>query len=405
MLAPLLRDVPGVDEQADELLHIPDGIGSTPLHVAAEHGSPEAVAAMLAACDKSPLIPTDVTVNRPNEVGNTALHRAARHGHAAVVALLLRAGADPRLDNTAAETAADLATKAGHHEVAGLLHTAAHTVRHTPVVAPSAALGAEPDDPEVRDRLKTALAECYGAVKTDAVRYYSEYNKHLIAGGGEAQAHRDALEVLSNDLEAAAASAGVPVRQPDMPKAPLDLDPGTQSPASRSKYIKELGKALKPAGKAVERAVKAICAKLDAKYCRGPSKRPKHMLDKAALRYRGEIRRVTDVERFAIVCVDLDQMAHALREVNSALTIVRIKNRFKKRLNTAALSAGYRDCQVLVSPPGSQALVEIQFQLGVVNAVRESAGEPGKKRYAAFRTAKAHLRAEFPNAGLWSDSA
>ena len=381
--------------------HIPDAIGSTPLHIAAEHGSPEAVAAMLGACDRSPLIPTDVTVNRANEVGNTALHRAARRGHTDVVALLLQAGADPRLDNSAAETAADLASKAGHHEVAGLLHTAAHTIRHNPV-ARCVAAAADPDDPEVRDRLKTALAECYGTVKTDVVRYYTEYNKHLVADGGEAQAHRDALEALSTDLQAAAESTGGAVRQPDLPKAPLDPDPAKQSPASRSKYIKELGKALKPVGKEVERVVRAICAKLDTKYYRGPSKRSKHVLDKAALRYDGEIRRVTDVERFAVVCIDLEQMSHALREANSALTIVRIKNRFRKRLNTAALSAGYRDCQVLVSPPGSQALVEIQFQLGVVNAVRESAGEPGRKRYEAFRTDKARLRDEFPNAALWS---
>ena len=109
------------DEQAEELLTVPNDVESTPLHVAAEHGLPEVVAAMIAACERSRSITTDAIVNLPNKYGNTALHCAARKGHVAVISVLLSAGADRQRDNDLLETAAELASKAGQHEAANAL--------------------------------------------------------------------------------------------------------------------------------------------------------------------------------------------------------------------------------------------------------------------------------------------
>ena len=109
------------DEQAEELLTVPNDVESTPLHVAAEHGLPEVVAAMIAACERSRSITTDAIVNLPNKYGNTALHCAARKGHVAVISVLLSAGADRQRDNDLLETAAELASKAGQHEAANTL--------------------------------------------------------------------------------------------------------------------------------------------------------------------------------------------------------------------------------------------------------------------------------------------
>ena len=109
------------DEQAEELLTVRNDEESTPLHVAAKHGSPEFVAAMITACDRSSSLAIDVIVNLQDKDGNTALHCAARKGHLDVISVLLRAGADRQSDNNEAETAAELARKAGQHGAAETL--------------------------------------------------------------------------------------------------------------------------------------------------------------------------------------------------------------------------------------------------------------------------------------------
>lgn len=77
LLAHLIRDLPGIDENAEQLMFIPDAIGSIPLHLAAEFGSVEICQALIGACRR---IPVRVMVDVKNDVGNTPLHRAARRG-------------------------------------------------------------------------------------------------------------------------------------------------------------------------------------------------------------------------------------------------------------------------------------------------------------------------------------
>lgn len=99
----------------------PDGLGVTPLHLAALHGHAEACRRLLAAgahlvvdslsaegysplhnaalgpsaeCVEA-LLAAGANAGQAHPCGPTALHLAARAGHAAAAELLLRAGASP----------------------------------------------------------------------------------------------------------------------------------------------------------------------------------------------------------------------------------------------------------------------------------------------------------------------
>ena len=87
-----------------------------PLHSAVAGGH-EQVAALL--------VDAGADVNAAQDGGSTPLMGAAQNGLAATVALLLAHGADPRAYDQDILTAADLADRAGHREIAATIRTAA----------------------------------------------------------------------------------------------------------------------------------------------------------------------------------------------------------------------------------------------------------------------------------------
>lgn len=72
-------------------------------------------------------------IDEKDNSGWTALHYAANVGLSEHICLLLEAGANPHVMNNDDLTAADLAAKKGHVEIAALLETAK---KDTPVIRP-----------------------------------------------------------------------------------------------------------------------------------------------------------------------------------------------------------------------------------------------------------------------------
>ena len=89
--------------------------GYTPLHVAAQWGTPESLQCLLDLRSR---------VDAVGEDGRTPLHLASERGALEIVNLLLKAGADVSAENSAGETPLHLAEGAGHQEVAARLRAA-----------------------------------------------------------------------------------------------------------------------------------------------------------------------------------------------------------------------------------------------------------------------------------------
>ncbi len=104
-----------LDRGADPNARATGPLRVQPLHSAVAGGH-EAVAAML--------IEAGAEVNAAQDGGYTPLMGAAQNGLAATVALLLAEGADPDALNEDVLTAADLADRAGHAEIAASLRSA-----------------------------------------------------------------------------------------------------------------------------------------------------------------------------------------------------------------------------------------------------------------------------------------
>ena len=145
------------------------------------------------------------------------------------------------------------------------------------------------------------------------------------------------------------------------------------------------------------------------KYQRGKYKKRARVLEKARLCYGGDIQRITDFERRTIICKSLGEIESMVREMNGAMTFIRVKNRFANENRTAKETGGYRDFQVLGYIPGSLFVVEFQFHLETLHDVKSKAegmkdadGKDGHDRYVEFRTIKEGLRKLFPNLDLWN---
>ncbi|MEA2537522.1 MAG: uncharacterized protein QOF11_1756 [Chloroflexota bacterium] len=138
------------DEAATPPIEQRSADGFTALHLAAFFGRAEAVRSLLErGADPNPwatgelyvqplhsavagghadvaelLIHAGAEVNAPQRQGYTPLMGAAQNGMAATVQLLLARGADPRARNEDVLTAAELADRAGHAEVAATIRAA-----------------------------------------------------------------------------------------------------------------------------------------------------------------------------------------------------------------------------------------------------------------------------------------
>jgi ankyrin repeat protein len=100
-----------------------DASDNTPLHVGAEFGNADAVAALLTRAgvppppDAKPLIDVDAA----NSGGNTALHVACAHGHVNIVRRLAFVGANKNARNAAQQTPLHLAVAGDRDEVVAAL--------------------------------------------------------------------------------------------------------------------------------------------------------------------------------------------------------------------------------------------------------------------------------------------
>jgi hypothetical protein len=127
--------------------------------------------------------------------------------------------------------------------------------------------------------------------------------------------------------------------------------------------------------------------------CRGVQAR---LFEKARLCYKGDIRRVTDYDRRSFICSNLTEIADVTREIEEELgPILRSKNRFARANRTAASTAGYRDCQLLVRAKGTDALLEIQLHLATLYDIKSKVAEAvdsefrtGHERYIEYRALK-----------------
>ena len=104
-----------LDRGADPNAWATGDLSVQPLHSAVAGGHEE-VAAML--------IHDGADIDAPQRLGYTPLMGAAQNGMAATVQLLLARGADPRARNDDVLTAAELAERAGHAEVAATIQAA-----------------------------------------------------------------------------------------------------------------------------------------------------------------------------------------------------------------------------------------------------------------------------------------
>src|SRR5687768_5916422 len=104
-------------------------IVATPLHAQPKSAYQQAVELSSATMTNdsvavSRLLDAGARPDVPRDENNTALMSAARWGRVGIARLLLTRGADALLENARGETARDLATKAGHVDVARLLEAA-----------------------------------------------------------------------------------------------------------------------------------------------------------------------------------------------------------------------------------------------------------------------------------------
>lgn len=100
LLEELVTYQPGWEDLSTMDIHFRNGLGETPLHIAAIRGDAQAVGDLLAL---------GANPNIRGEHGFTALHEAVLQEHVEVVRLLLEHGASRTEQNDWGQTAADIA--------------------------------------------------------------------------------------------------------------------------------------------------------------------------------------------------------------------------------------------------------------------------------------------------------
>ena len=146
----------------------------------------------------------------------------------------------------------------------------------------------------------------------------------------------------------------------------------------------------------------SIAAKSNnADYETGPVKSDERWIEKARIAYGNELRRVTDVERRSIVCVNFDDLLVALKLIDEEFIIIRIKNRFELGNAAAKDTAAYRDCQLLCYAKGTKMMFEVQLHLDCIYELKSEIalkkgpdGRTGHQRYTEFRLLKETADAE-----------
>lgn len=247
---------------------------------------------------------------------------------------------------------------------------------------------------EMRDaEYADAIEAANGVVQAAMVEYRSVYTRHLTEVGNIDR--RDQFEVVATAIKARC-------------KGPIDglkvvlLQPDCGVPKSkRALFMMTLRQRFKNHMKRSDSVLMSIVAKANAGYKTGEVKGTERWIEKARIAYGNELRRVTDVERRSVVCVNFDDMLLALRLIDEEFIIIRIKNRFELENAAAKDTAAYRDCQMLCYAKGTELIFEIQlhleciFQLKSEIALKMGAdGRSGHDKYIEFRLLKEIADAE-----------
>jgi hypothetical protein len=261
------------------------------------------------------------------------------------------------------------------------------------VVAPAVkhdemALSAE-DIAEVRKmEYAQALEDAQLCVQQDTLLYIRTFDNYLKEEGGANYAERDRFDQAAYKVEDGADRRQCKIQQPT-----LDIDPANHK--MRPKYAILLQKQFRKSMAATDKALMRIASAADGVVHTGKPKDKKRLFEKARLSYGGSLVRVTDFERRSIVCDDFAGLITALEMVDAQFTVLRIKNRFAKKNDSAKKTASYRDCQLTCHVLGTELMFELQLHLQATFQIKQevahSAGPDGRSghdRYIQFRKLK-----------------
>jgi len=142
----------------------------------------------------------------------------------------------------------------------------------------------------------------------------------------------------------------------------------------------------------------AVAAEMKFEFHKGPSKKDERCMEKAELSYQDNFARLKDLRRASIVCATVDEICLLIPALQSRLTLLRVKNRFRRDFDANNESAGYRDLQFNVQVPGTKLIRELQVHLADIEEfktknrdVADASGRTGHNRYVAFRAIKERL--------------
>jgi len=238
---------------------------------------------------------------------------------------------------------------------------------------------------ETRELRKAkALEEATTIVVADEVRYQQEWFAFM---------KTDSAVDERADFNSFADPLGdeCPTKKPQQPKV-KDIN----AKKDNEKYVVGLRLMIRLYLGQVDDALQEVAGTTGAAFKKGPNKDNSRIFEKAKV-YKGDIRRVTDYFRRSLVCSSFAVMQAALEILaeHELFTIIRIKNRFSMVNDTAKDTAGYRDCQLLVSVGPEKVLLEVQLHLAPIFALKSDVSEDigidgttGHERYIKFRTLK-----------------
>jgi hypothetical protein len=206
------------------------------------------------------------------------------------------------------------------------------------------------------------------AIECDYQRYEAEWEAYL---GSDTEAEGN-LEKLSNLVTTV---------QQQCPSDPRELEQTTDSISEIYYDAQGVNSAFQDECQQWADETGGACHR-----CEAVKKIPR-AINKVWRCYGGHPRRLTDVVRSSIEYSNVEGALQGLRQVQACpgYRILRIKNRFARGYD-ARKSAGYRDLSMNLRELGSGFVVELQFHLDKMIAIKS---DEGHQRYVVYRDAMA----------------
>ena len=231
-----------------------------------------------------------------------------------------------------------------------------------------------------------ALQTANDVVMKDALKYSTEFAKVCQKPGASDQKNR--LEQTCRDLSIACA-AKLGGHEPRNPT--FGFNPKTE----KTKYVRRIRKEANASIGPTSAVLEAIAAETGCRIEDGPDKNDERLFQKGSRCYGGDLSRVTDYKRKALIAESFGSIEAAIKEINMQLEVIRIKNRFDKANKNATATGGYRDVQLLVRIKGTDLLLEVQLHIREiydlktrVATTKDAEGRTGHERYIEFRNIK-----------------